>query len=154
MPLDTNSMEYSVMTYRSYVGRSGDFGYTNENFGYAQTFMMYDIAALQYMYGADFTTNAGDTVYSWSPTDGTTYVDGNVAIDPGGNRIFETIWDGGGIDTYDLSNYSTDLSLDLNPGYHSVFSAGAARLPRRLRRQRPPAATSSTRCSTTATPAR
>ena len=84
--------------------------------------MMYDIAALQRMYGADFTTNAGDTVYSWNPTDGTTYVDGNVAIDPGGNRIFETIWDGGGIDTYDLSNYSTDLSLDLNPGYHSVFS--------------------------------
>ena len=40
------------------------------SWGYAQTFMMYDIAALQHMYGADFTTNAGDTVYSWSPTDG------------------------------------------------------------------------------------
>jgi serralysin len=85
--------------------------------------MMYDIAALQHMYGADFTTTAGDTVYGWSPTDGTTYVNGNVAIDPGGNRIFQTIWDGGGTDTYDLSNYSTNLSINLNPGYHSVFSA-------------------------------
>jgi serralysin len=84
--------------------------------------MMLDIAALQYMYGADFTTNAGDTVYSWSPTRGTTYVDGHVAIAPGGNRIFQTIWDGGGIDTYDLSNYATDLEINLQPGYHSVFS--------------------------------
>lgn len=122
LPFDTDSMEYSVMTYRSYVGQDPGFGYANETYGYAQTFMMYDIAALQEMYGADFVTNAGDTVYSWNPTDGTTYVDGNVAIDPGGNRIFQTIWDGGGTDTYDLSNYTTNLSVNLNPGYHSVFS--------------------------------
>ena len=56
------------------------------------------------------------------PDDGTTYVNGNVAIEPGGNRIFQTIWDGGGTDTYDLSDYSTNLSVDLNPGYHSIFS--------------------------------
>lgn len=123
LPFDTDSMEYSVMTYRSYVGQPTDFGYVNEDFGYAQTFMMHDIAALQHMYGADFTTNAGDTVYSWSPTDGTTWVDGNVAIDPGANRIFQTIWDGGGVDTYDLSAYATDLEINLNPGYHSTFSA-------------------------------
>jgi serralysin len=122
LPFDTDSMEYSVMTYRSFVGQTPGFGYANEQFGYAQTFMMYDIAALQHMYGADFTTNAGDTVYSWSPTDGTTYIDGNVAIDPGGNRIFQTIWDGGGTDTYDLSSYTTNLSIDLNPGAYSVFS--------------------------------
>ncbi|MFO1142186.1 MAG: M10 family metallopeptidase C-terminal domain-containing protein [Amaricoccus sp.] len=122
LPFDTDSMEYSVMTYRSYAGQDTSFGYSNEDYGYAQTFMMYDIAALQRMYGADFTTNAGDTVYSWNPTTGTTYVDGNVAIAPGGNRIFETIWDGGGNDTYDLSNYATGVSLNLNPGYHSVFS--------------------------------
>ena len=35
----------------------------------------------------------------------------------------QTIWDGDGIDTYDLSNYSTNLNLDLNPGAHSVFSS-------------------------------
>ncbi len=27
-----------------------------------------------------------------------------------------TIWDGGGNDTYDLSNYNTDLRVDLSPG--------------------------------------
>jgi serralysin len=122
LPFEADSMEYSVMTYRSFVGQTPGVGYANEDFGYAQTFMMYDIAALQHMYGADFATNAGDTVYSWSPTDGTTYVDGNVAIDPGANRIFQTIWDGGGVDTYDLSAYATDLAINLTPGYHSTFS--------------------------------
>jgi serralysin len=121
LPFETDSMEYSVMTYKSYVGPALGY-YTNEEWGYAQTFMMYDIAALQHMYGADFTTRAEDTVYTWSPTSGDSYVNGNLAIDPGGNRIFQTIWDGGGNDTYDLSNYATDLEINLTPGYHSVFS--------------------------------
>lgn len=28
----------------------------------------------------------------------------------------QTIWDGGGIDTYDFSNYTTNLNINLNPG--------------------------------------
>ncbi len=121
LPAAYDSMEYSVMTYRSFVGAPLT-GYRNEAFGYAQTFMMLDIAALQHMYGADFTTNAGNTVYSWSPTGGESYVNGLLAIDPGANRIFSTIWDGGGIDTYNLSNYTTNLRIDLRPGEHSTFS--------------------------------
>ena len=35
---------------------------------------------------------------------------------PFSNRIFRTIWDGNGIDTYNFSNYTTNLSVDLNPG--------------------------------------
>lgn len=122
LPFDTDSMEYSVMTYRSYVGSDAQFVY-NETWGYAQTFMMYDIAALQYMYGADFNLNSGNTVYSWNPTSGESYVNGTLAIDPGANRIFQTVWDGNGIDTYDLSNYATNLSIDLNPGGYSTFSS-------------------------------
>jgi serralysin len=121
LPFDTDSMEYSVMTYKSYVGPAVGY-YTNEEWGYAQTFMMYDIAALQHMYGADFEANSGNTVYSWDPGTGASYVNGALAIAPGGNRIFQTIWDGNGTDTYDLSNYSTNLSINLNPGYHSTFS--------------------------------
>ena len=63
------------MTYRSYVGSDAQFVY-NETWGHAQTYMMYDIAALQYLYGADFTTNAGNTTYTWNPTTGATFVDG------------------------------------------------------------------------------
>ena len=121
MPSNLDSMEFSVMTYRSYVGAPLS-GYTNEQFGYAQTYMMYDIAALQHMYGADFSTNSGNTTYTWNPGNGNTVINGLTAISPGGNRIFLTIWDGGGTDTYDLSAYSSNLTVDLAPGGYSVFS--------------------------------
>ncbi len=100
LPTDRDSIEYSIMTYRSYVG-AGTGGYSYEGWGAPQTFMMADIAALQEMYGADYTTNSGNTVYAWTPSSGNTLVNGQVAIAPGGNRIFATIWDGGGKDTYD-----------------------------------------------------
>ncbi|NAZ38176.1 M10 family metallopeptidase [Rubellimicrobium sp. CFH 75288] len=121
LPAATDSMEFSIMTYRSYVGGPVT-GYTNETWGYAQTFMMYDIRALQQLYGADFGANAGNTTYTWTPTSGNTVIDGQIAIQPGGNRIFATIWDGNGIDTYDLSAYTTNLQIDLAPGGWSVFS--------------------------------
>ncbi|WP_343714249.1 M10 family metallopeptidase C-terminal domain-containing protein [Inquilinus sp.] len=122
LPADHDSLEFSVMTYRTFIGDDTS-GYNYETWGAPQTFMMLDIAALQYMYGANFTINSGDTVYTWSPTTGETFVNGTIAIDPGGNRIFATLWDGGGVDTYDLSNYTTNLTLDLNPGGYSVFSS-------------------------------
>ena len=124
MPSSIDSMEYSVMTYRSYVGDPLVGGYSNETYGYAQTYMMYDIAALQYMYGADFTVNSGNTVYSWTPGSGNTLINGNAAITPGANRIFMTIWDGGGIDTYDASAYTTGVSINLAPGSYSLLSTG------------------------------
>ncbi|CAN7188230.1 M10 family metallopeptidase C-terminal domain-containing protein [Rhizobium leguminosarum] len=118
-----DSLEYTIMTYRTYVGDDGN-GYTYEHDGAPQTFMMLDIAALQEMYGADYTTNSGDTVYKWNPNQGITYVNGVAAITPAANRIFATIWDGGGIDTYDLSAYTTALKIDLRAGGFSVFSQG------------------------------
>ena len=123
IPDDADSQEYSLMTYTNFIGGPGG-AVTYERFGAPQTYMMIDIAALQHMYGADFSTNSGRTVYSWKPNGGETYVNGKVAIDPGGNRIFATIWDGGGRDTYDLSRYKSDLTIDLSPGGFSKFSNG------------------------------
>jgi serralysin len=121
-----DSLEYSVMTYHSFAGQTGGAGYTNEKFGFPQSYMMADIYALQHMYGADYDTNSTGTVYSWTPESGDTLVNGAVGIDTGDaarhNRIFATIWDGGGIDEYDLSAYSTRVVIDLRPGEHSVFS--------------------------------
>lgn len=116
-----DSLEYSVMTYHSYPGVKKPY-YTNEQPGFPQTFMMADILALQHMYGADYTANTGDTVYSWSPTSGNTLIDGQIGIQPGANRIFATLWDGNGTDTYDLSLYSTRVVVDLRPGKYSIFS--------------------------------
>ena len=116
-----DSLEYSVMTYRSFVGDDAA-GYNNETFGFPQTYMMADIAALQHMYGANFNVNDGNTTYRWTPKSGNTYVNGDVGIHPGANRIFATIWDGGGRhDRYDLSAYDNNVTIDLRPGAYSVF---------------------------------
>lgn len=116
-----DSMEFSVMTYRSYVGAAGEY-VENETWGYAQSLMMYDIAALQHLYGADFTSNAGNTIYRWSPTTGQEFINGIGQETPGDNRIFMTVWDGSGNDTYDFSNYATNLKVDLRPGQWSRLS--------------------------------
>lgn len=122
MPTARDSMEYTVMSYRSYVGASTTSGYVNETWGYSQSLMMYDIAALQHMYGANYTTNSGSTTYSWSPTTGEMFINNVGQGRPGGNKILLTVWDGGGNDTYDFSNYTSNLKVDLRPGQWTTTS--------------------------------
>lgn len=121
VPLALDSLEYTVMTYRAWAGGPAT-GYHIGTWDAPQTYMMLDIAALQQMYGADYTVNAGNTVYRWTPDSGRTLVNGGIGLDPGGDRIFATIWDGGGRDTYDLSAYDTGVRVNLTPGAASVFS--------------------------------
>ncbi|MDY6783634.1 MAG: M10 family metallopeptidase, partial [Cyanobacteriota bacterium] len=123
MNSDRDSMEFSIMTYRSYVGGPLN-GYSNEAYGYAQSLMMYDIRAIQQMYGASFTHNSSNTTYTFSTTTGEMFVNGIGQGRPGANRIFRTIWDGNGIDTYNFSNYTTNLSINLAPGTWSDLNIG------------------------------
>ncbi|HKR25255.1 MAG TPA: M10 family metallopeptidase C-terminal domain-containing protein, partial [Allosphingosinicella sp.] len=128
-----DSVEYSVMTYRSFPGQdlSNGGGYTNEDWGYPQTLMMYDIAALQQIYGANYNTNSGNTTYRWSATTGELSInnvgqgapgDGNGVTSASENRVLMTVWDGGGTDTYDFSLYSGGSTIDLRPGEWSTTS--------------------------------
>ena len=128
VPAAHDDFEFTVMSYRSYVGGPLT-GYTNEAYGYPQTYMANDILALQTLYGANFTTHQENTVYSWNPATGQEFINGVGQGVPGGgtagasaNRVFMTVWDGNGIDTYDLSNYSTAVSINLNPGASSITS--------------------------------
>jgi serralysin len=116
MPLARDTVEYTVMSYRSYHGASVGGGYDNEKWGYAQSLMMFDIAAIQHMYGANYATNSGNTTYAWLPSTGEMIVNGRGQGAPGENRVFQTVWDGNGVDTYDFSRYKSALSIDLNPG--------------------------------------
>ncbi|HYC65760.1 MAG TPA: hypothetical protein VEC14_13600, partial [Reyranellaceae bacterium] len=88
MPADRDGSEFTVMTYKSGVGRGN--GYTNEDFGFGQTFMQYDILALQYIYGANYESNSGNTTYRWDPNTGQMFVNGVGQPTPGANRIFLT----------------------------------------------------------------
>ena len=72
------------------------------------------------MYGANFNTRDGNTTYIWDPVTGHLTIDGSLSFAPGGNIIFMTLWDGGGIDTYDFSTYSTNLVVDLIPGKFTI----------------------------------
>jgi serralysin len=129
LPADRDDLEFSVMTYRSYLGGPTGGSYSNEEFGYPQTYMMSDVAALQYLYGADFAYNSGNTTYTWSTTTGEMFVNGIGQGAPGGgiggaaDRVFLTIWDGGGIDTYDMSNYTTAVTIDLRAGQWSLTAS-------------------------------
>lgn len=117
-----DSHEYTVMTYHSYVGQPDSIRFLANAPGHnPQSFMMLDIAALQRMYGANFETNSGNTTYTFSTKTGEMFVNGTGQGTPGENIVLRTIWDGGGKDTYDLSNYDTAMLIDLEPGFHSTF---------------------------------
>ena len=120
LPASHDGQAWSVMTYRSDPGNYIRF--EGDEFNQPQTYMQDDIAALQYLYGANFTTNSTDTVYTFSPMTGEMFVNGVSQGIPDGNRIFRTVWDGNGNDTYDFSNFTGDETIDLTPGGWSTCS--------------------------------
>ena len=78
------------------------FGSINVIF-HPTTPMPLDILALQMLYGKNTTTNAGDTVYSYENKP----------------NFYQTIWDGGGNDTIDLSNQTNPNIVSLVDGSYS-----------------------------------
>jgi hypothetical protein len=136
-----------------YAGALHQQRFAGEKISQPQTYMQYDVAALQYLYGANFNTNSGDSVYTFSQTTGEMFINGVGQGAPAGNRIFLTIWDGGGNDTIDASNYANGVTIDLRPGEFSTstrISWSTTSPIRTWSTWRP--ATSPCRCSTTTTP--
>jgi len=77
-PLGTDTTEYTVMSYTDGFAQPED----------PRTIMPFDVLALHYLYGANMSHNAGNTIH-----DLTDYEEGSI----------QTIWDAGGSDTVDLS---------------------------------------------------
>ncbi len=123
LPVDRDGVEYSIMTYRQYPNDNLSSNNKLDLDFYPTTLMQDDIAALQYLYGANYgaTAHNADTTYSWSPTTGESFIDGQSTGVPSDDFVFQTIWDGGGFDTYDFSSYNTPLSIDLNPGQWTML---------------------------------
>jgi serralysin len=115
MPADHVGWDYTIMSYQAYPGEQPPY-FMKSPGNFPQTPMLADVAALQYLYGARFSTNSGNTTYRWSPTTGETFIDGVGQGAPEDNKIYMTLWDGGGIDTFDFSNYASDVVADLRPG--------------------------------------
>jgi serralysin len=86
--------------------------------------MMYDIAALQAMYGANFSKVGTKSTYRWNET-GQQLIDGAAAPNTGvtsTNKILSTVWTQGATVTYDLSNFTQNQVDDLRPGKFLKFS--------------------------------
>ena len=92
---------FTVMSYNASLGVVNDL--ENPGISRPTTPMLYDILAAQHIYGANFSHNAGNTSYRYAP----------------GQAIYETIWDGGGIDSLDWSNQETAAFINLNDGEFS-----------------------------------
>lgn len=130
---DTNS-RYTVMSYVPHPAEAGE-GLINQAF--SLTPMLWDIQALQELYGANTTTRATDTVYFGDGNPAPDAVDGpeleyqyatNEANDLGMQVLGEdgtyrdvilTIWDAGGHDLIDASDLSTSSRIDLRNGNFS-----------------------------------
>jgi serralysin len=97
-----DSNQYSIMSYTSY-----DIGYKENESSYTTssgfTPMLYDVAAIQFLYGANTTTRTDNDTYTFSNTE----------------PELKTIWDAGGIDTFDLSNQTLTMIVDLTEGNYS-----------------------------------
>jgi serralysin len=113
--------QFSIMSYRSYY--NAPLFARNDADSFPQSLMMDDIATLQHLYGANFETRSGDTVYSFNPNDGRMMIDGVAQNPKSGSKIFCTIWDGNGHDTYDFSNFTSDQKIDLTPGGWSTLDS-------------------------------
>ncbi|MGE4284428.1 MAG: M10 family metallopeptidase C-terminal domain-containing protein [Clostridia bacterium] len=100
----TDNQLYSIMSYNAPDNNWWVDTQTNTYvYVYAQTPMIYDIAAMQYLYGANTTTNTGDNIYSY---------DNQAPF-----RL--TIWDAGGHDTISVANSSRGSLINLNEGSFS-----------------------------------
>jgi len=125
LSVETNDNEFSVMTYASYIGANTSTA-TEAHLGSSpQSYMMYDIAALQAYYGANFDKVATTSLYTWDETTGQQSINGAPAPNTGvtaANKIFSTVWTQGALSTYDLSNFDEDQHDDLRPGRWLTFS--------------------------------
>jgi hypothetical protein len=90
---------------------------TFANWYYPSTPMVYDVAAIQALYGTNTTTRSGDTTYGFNTT--ITGADRNVYDFALNTHPIYTIWDGGGTNTLDGSLSSANQTFDLRPGNYS-----------------------------------
>ncbi len=100
-PAGTDSHQYSVMSYTSHpsmpnVSPTG--------------LMLYDMVAIQYLYGANTTTRTGNDVYSWAT---------NAAP-------LTAIWDAGGVDTLSAAGQNFASVINLNSGFFSSIGSNGA----------------------------
>ena len=104
-----DSRQYTVMSY------FGGFNTGASLPGFSAVPLLDDIAAAQFMYGANMTTRTGDTVYGFNSNAGRPWFEAVSSA----SVMQWAVWDAGGRDRFDFSGYSSNQVIDLRPGYFS-----------------------------------
>lgn len=94
LPSSMDNNQYTVMAY----ARHPQAGSAEPS-----TLLLYDIAAIQHLYGANMNTRRGNDTYSFSPT----------------RNVIMAIWDAAGVDTLSAANQTLAATLNLNAGSFS-----------------------------------
>lgn len=93
LPASMDNNQYTIMAYDLHPTASVE----------AMSPMLLDILAIQYLYGANTNTRSGNDTYKFSNS----------------TEELRAIWDAGGIDTFDCSNQTLAVKIDLNDGAFS-----------------------------------
>jgi len=104
-----NSREYSVMSQNYSTEGLSEYFVNGMLYAIASTPMVYDIAPLQHLYGANTLHNTGDTIHTFDPE----------------TPFIQTLWDASGEDTLDFSNFSKNNVIDLNGGTNSTIKGNS-----------------------------
>jgi len=103
LPSHLDQTNYTLMSYDDPAWAWEGGQYTTGDFYLSSSLMVYDIQALQYLYGKNYSFNADNTVYEFD----------------GAARIALSIWDGGGEDILDFTALTSGCRIDLNDGEYS-----------------------------------
>jgi len=102
LPNYQDNDRFSVMSYNGHPEMPGVTPKTPQ---------IFDVAAVQYLYGANTDTRSGNNIYSWGKD----------------AKFIETIWDGGGTDQISAANQTKDVVIDLiTGGFSSIGANGDA----------------------------
>ena len=100
LPAATDDQDYTVMSYNAPSSHK-------LNGHYATTPMLYDIQAMQYLYGANLQYHAGDDHYVFTSS-----------------TLDQCIWDAGGNDVFDFSGCTAATVINLHAGGFSQTAPG------------------------------
>ena len=116
-----DSEQYTIMSYTEHTNnvfrKVTATGSGKYSFDYIHvepdTPMLYDVAAIQYIYGANTSYKTGNDVYTFDTA----------------TPFYRTIWDAGGTDTISVSNFTKGCTIDLQQGHFSKITIESDPLP-------------------------
>ena len=105
LPTATDNNDYTVMSYNSGTLTTNS---THNNYTFSNSPALYDILAIQYIYGPNMSYHAGNDTYSFN-----------------NSTIPTCVWDAGGTNTFDFSACTGQDYINLNAGTFSQTKPNA-----------------------------